>query len=273
MTALEAWNELDVGRFKSELYRSWYAGYHAGLEHPRILATTDDFSRCPSVKRLRKYLLEGTKRRQTLAALTRGRPELFAPFESALLNLGEESGALEACLKLLADYFAAEHRMIIWVKKKLSYPMFQAVSATFIGPLPLIFLGHTDRYLMIVVGGLGALFIFGGTLLKAAARWYGNRGAYVRGRLARALTLGVEAGLPLGRVVELAVDASASPAIRAHVARFPKKMVSSQPLAKTFAGCPGVPREMIATMEVADASGNYGETLKRLADLYDGGYS
>jgi type II secretory pathway component PulF len=269
LTLTQAWNELDTSRFKSEFYRMWYAGYHAGLEHPRALETMDDLHRSPTVAKTRQWLLQGTRRRQALAAITRARPELFTPFEAALLVLGEESGALEQCLKLLAEYFAAEHRLVLWVKKKLTYPMTQALAATFIAPFPLLFFGHTGAYLGVVGCGLAALLLAGGGLVLAAARWFQQRPRYVRGRLLRALTIGIESGLPLGRAVELAVDATANQEVRAHVARFTPQQLSTQPLSKTFSGCPVLPRAVTAAMEVAEATGDYSGTLKKMADLYE----
>jgi len=270
LTLGQAWNELDTARHKSEFYRMWHVGHHAGLEHPKALETMDDFRRSPTVAKARQWLLAGTKRRQSLAAITRAKPALFTPFEAAILVLGEESGDLEHCLRLLAEYFATEHRLVLWLKKKMSYPMFNAVAATFIAPFPLLFFGHTGAYLLIVGGSLGTLALAGGGLLLAAARWFQQRPKYVRGRLLRSLTIGVEGGLPLGRAVQLAVDATANEAIRAHVARFTREQVSGQPLSKTFADCPFVDRPMVAAMEVAEASGDYSGTLRRLADLYEG---
>lgn len=269
LTFVQAWNQLDTARFKSELYRMWYAGHHAGLEHPKALEVMDDFHRSPTVAKARKWLLQGTKRRQALATILRAKPELFTPFEAALLVLGEESGALEECLRLLAEYFAAEHRLVLWVKKKLTYPMFNALAATFIAPFPLLFFGHTWEYLGVVSLGLATLLLAGGGLLLAAARWFQQRPKYVRGRLLRALTIGIESGLPLGRAVELAVNATANDAIRAHVTRFTSEQLSSQPLSKTFGGCPVVPREMTAAMEVAEATGDYTGTLRKMAELYE----
>lgn len=270
LTVGQAWNQLDTARFKSEFYRMWYAGHHAGLEHPKALETMDDFHRSPTVKKLRQWMLAGTKRRQALATITRAKPELFTPFEAAILVLGEESGDLEHCLKLLADYFAAEHRLVQWVKKKMTYPMSQAIAASFIAPFPLLFFGHTAAYLLTVGGALAALGTAGGGLLLAAARWFQQRPKYVRGRLLRALTIGVEGGLPLGRAIQLAVDATANEAIRAHVSRFTREQLSGQTLAKTFTDCPFVGREMTAAMEVADTTGDYSGTLKRMAELYEG---
>jgi type II secretory pathway component PulF len=121
-----------------------------------------------------------------------------------------------------------------------------------------------------VAGWLTVLALAGGGLLLAAARWFQQRPKYVRGRLLRALTIGVEGGLPLGRAIELAVDATANPAIRAHIARFTREQLSGQTLARTFTDCPFVGREMTAAMEVADATGDYSGTLKRMAELYEG---
>ncbi|HVO36319.1 MAG TPA: type II secretion system F family protein [Gemmatimonadales bacterium] len=271
-TLARAWNEFDVARHKSELYHMWYAGHHAGLEHYKSLETAGDFKRSRPVQRLRKLLLAGTKRRVPLSSIIRSQPKLFLPFEAALLELGEESGNFDECLKLLADYFAAEHRMILWIKKKMAYPMFNVLAAILIAPFPLLFFGHTAKYLLTVSGGLLIAFTAGGTILLAVARWFGGRTKFVLGRLARALALGVEAGLPLDRVVDLAVKAAASPRLTAHIARIPHLVRGSQPLAKTFANSGVVPAQMLSALEVADATGNYSDTLKRLADLYDGGY-
>jgi type II secretory pathway component PulF len=265
----QAWNELDAARFKAEFYRMWHAGYHAGLEHPKALEMMDDFHRSPTVAAARRWLLQGTRRRQALAAVTAAKPQLFTPFEAALLVLGEESGTLEPCLHLLAEYFTAEHRLVLWVRKKLTYPMTQALAATFIAPFPLLYFGHTGAYLALVGGGFALLAAAGGRLLLAVAKGFQQQPRHVRGRLLRALTIGIESGLPLGRAVELAVDACANAAVRAHVARFTRQELSTQPLSRTFADCPMVPREMTAAMEVAEASGDYSGTLRKMADLYE----
>lgn len=273
MTSLAAaWAELDVARYKSEFYRMWYAGHHAGLTHPQCFEAMDDFRRSPTVHELRKWLLAGTTRRATLAQLVAAKPKLTLPFESALLRLGEESGALEHCLKLLADYFAAEHRLLVWIKKKLSYPMFQAFAACFIAPFALLFFGHTAEYLVISLGSATLLVLAGGTILKAASHWFGQRPKFVRARLLRALTTAVEAGLAMDRAVALAAEASDSDAVRAHVAA-QGKAVGRQPLGKTFEGCTVIPREAIAAMNVAEATGDYSSTLAKLAAMYDGDYA
>ena len=82
---VSAWNELDVARYKAELYRMWNAGYHAGLPHPKVLAAAGSFRRSPTVERMRVELLRGVEQRNPLETTVRARPDLFIPFEASLI--------------------------------------------------------------------------------------------------------------------------------------------------------------------------------------------
>ncbi len=271
LSLTRAWNEFDVARYKAELYRMWYAGYSAGLSHPAALEAAGDFRRSRTVQSLREFLLQGTRRRESLQSLVRARPTLFAPFEAALIELGDEAGQLEETFKLLGDYFTAEHRTVMAIKRMLAYPMMNAVAASFIAPFPILFFGNATLYVLTVITELVLAFAFGGTVLLGVARRYGRRRKFVLGRLCRALALGVEAGLPLDRVVTLAVKAAANPDLSAHVQRLSARQRGSQPLSDTFSRTI-VPMEMLAALKVADASGNYSDTMKKLAALYDGNF-
>jgi type II secretory pathway component PulF len=280
LSLFSAWSELDIARYKAEFYRMWLAGYSAGLTHPQSLAAMGDFRRSPTLHFLHQHLLDGTRRGDSLASLVRGgggRPSQLpraqlVPFESALIELGEESGRLEESFRLLADYFTAEHRMVLRVKKDLAYPMVSTCAATLIAPFPILFFGNVPLYILTVVGEYAIAFAAGGTLLLAVARWYGKRPKFVLGRLCRALAAGVEAGLSLDRVVMLAARASGHPDLLRHVERMTARQRSTQQLAETFRGAPMIPFEVVAALEVADASGNYRDTLGKLAALYDGAY-
>ncbi len=269
---LRAWNELDLARHKAEFYRMWYTGYEAGLSHVNVLSTMGDFRRSSAVRALRDGLLRGAHQRSTIVDTIRGHPELVVPFEAGLLELGEETGRLEAILKALGDHFTAEHRRMLWVKKKLAYPMANVFAATFIVPFPVLFFGDAARYVMVVATELVALVLFGGALLTAATRRYERQRRFMVGRLCRALALTVEAGLSLDRVSTLAAAAAGDPELIAHVNRERRREPSGQSLAETFRGTSVVPREVVAALEVADASGDYHHTVRKLADLYDGGY-
>ena len=189
------------------------------------------------------------------------------PFEAALLKLGEESGTLEQVTRLLADYFAAEDRAVLTVLKRATYPMFVALAAAAIGPLPILARGHPVLWILATASGLTLWFLAGGALLMGTVHRHLSKPKFVLGRLLRALTIAIETGLPTSRAAELAAAASGSDLIAVHVRGVGARAAATQSLADTFRGCPLVPFTAIAAMEVADASGDYGNTLRRLAEL------
>ena len=191
------------------------------------------------------------------------------PFEKSLVALGEESGKLEECLRLLADYFAAEDRMVLQVMRRAAYPMSVALAATFIAPLPLAFAGRGGAYLVAALTGLALWLAAGGSLLATVMNHYLSQPRFVVGRLLRALTIAIEAGLPLSRAAELAARASGDAGIVAHLRRTGTRAVATQSLAATFRGCPHVDAALLAAMEVAEASGDYTGTLKKRAELLE----
>lgn len=225
---------IHTGRDKAAYYRTWHLHQHAGVRRPDTAA-----------------------------------PGPPVPFERALLALGEETGTMDDVLRLLADYFEAEDRATQRILRHAAYPMFTALMAVFIAPLPLIFLGRTGAYFSAVALGatLWGFAAFG--IATGNARWYLNRPKYVLGRLLRALTIAIEAGLGLPRATELAAEASGNDAVIAHVRRQSARTRATQTLAETFRGCPLVPFTAIAAMEVADRSGDYAGSLRKLAELHE----
>ncbi len=273
MTSLSsALLELDLPRHKSEFYNSWRLGYHAGLPHGRTLATVGDFKRSRTVAKIRNALLRGAERKQTVGQVLKDNLKLFDSFEGGVLALAEESGGFEEALGLLAGYFAAEYRAVQTVKRWLAYPMATGVAAIFVVSFPVLFFGDVVRYVLIVSAELVAAFLFAGAILSRVARWHRSRREFVVGRFCRALAMGVEAGLPLAKVTEFAVAAAGHPDLTTHLEKTPRLERGRQPLAKTFAGSSVLPFEVLAALEVADTTGNYGDTLGKLARLYDGNY-
>jgi type II secretory pathway component PulF len=235
VTIAAALRAVRAARDKAAYYRMWHVRERAGLPWP-----------------------------------TEASPHAPVPFEVALLALGKESGKVEDVVRLLADYFSTQDRMVLLVLKKATYPMFTALVAAFIAPLPLLAAGKTGAYLVALLGGLGLWFAAAGGLLLGSVNRQMQQPRYVLGRLLRALTIAVEAGLPLGRAVTLAAESTGNAEVIAHVRRAGARATASQPLAVTFEGCPHVPFTAVAAMKVADATGDYGNTLRKLAELSEG---
>jgi type II secretory pathway component PulF len=198
-------------------------------------------------------------------------PTPLEPFERALLTMAEESGKLDEVLEHLADFHFRQYKLILKVRQWLTYPMFTALAAIFIAPLPLIFRGLTSAYWMSVLGGLALWFTAGGVILARLARSYQMRPAFVRARFARTLSLCIDAGLPLGRSAVLAAESSGDPRLIHHVKRQGERTLVSQPLTVTLAGSPIVTPEFHGTLLVAEQTGDFAP-LARLAALYEDGF-
>lgn len=260
----------DDGRDRSEFYRGWRMGLSAGLTHPRILAEVTALG--GTAREVRDHLLEGTRAGQDIARLVRRRPHLFEPFEIALLSMAEESGKLEIVLGELADFHFRQYKLILKVKKWMTYPMFVSLFAVVALPLPLVFRGMVTAYWIAAGTGLVAWFVLGGVVLARLAQRYQRRPAFVRARFARTLSTCIESGLPLGRSVVLAAEASGLPALVRHVARVGDRALSQQALSVTLAGAPGITPEFTGILLVAEQTGDFAP-LRRLAELYEDGFT
>ena len=249
----------------------WRAGAAAGFTVPKTLETMGPRG-APHVEELRLWLLDGTREGKDVAQLVRLGRTRFDAFESAMLMLGDESGTLENSLRLLADFYARKHRLMLAVRKQMAYPLFTGIFATLIAPFPLLYFGHTLAYLATVTVGLAGWILSGGAIVVAFANRYGRKPALVRARLARALATAIEAGLPLPRAVRLAADASANEDVKAFVRAIDEPTLGSQPIAVTLASCPHMSPDFLAVLQVAERTGDCRTSLARVADSYEDGF-
>ena len=264
-TLFGALNELDEGRHRAELYRAWRVGLSAGFTHDFSL---EQIGRITAAKTesIRRYLLTGTRQGRALTPLVNARPMLFEPFEAAMLAVGDESGTLANSLRLLSDQFRREYARMLKVRSYMGYPVFLGLVAAFGLTLPFLHRGGSRAYLTAIGGAITALLLIGGVPISILASVLSARSAYSIPRFARALAVGAEAGLPLGRLVRLSVAISDNADLRRHIANRSDRQLSIIPLANLFEGCRAVPTELLGQMKVADATGDYAATLKRYAD-------
>src|SRR5687768_5553320 len=167
---------------RAGLYRLWHTGQHMGATHPHILDMIGT-QRSPVVEALRGKLLEGTRQRREITPILKENPRLTAPFERAILIFGEESGTLEQSLSSLVGHYKAEHRLLLKVWSKLTYPLIVSLAFIVIAPLPLVFMGRTSAYWVSVVTGLVLWYGFGGSAITALAAHYAGQRNFVLARL------------------------------------------------------------------------------------------
>lgn len=258
------------GRPRAEFYRMWQLGVRAGLTHPAILRTLGPFR--GTTRAIHAHVLAGTTAGRDIATLVRERRHLFEPFEAALLAMAEESGRMEPVLGALGEFHERQYRMMLAVQKHLAYPAFVSLVAVWIWPLPMVFRGQTGAYVIAVAVGMAAWLLLGAGALAKRAQRYQRRPGFVRARLARTLATALEAGLPLGRAVRLAAEASGEPALVRHVARFDEHTLSTQALERTLAGAPTVTPDLLGAVRVAERTGDLATTFGRMAQLYEDGF-
>jgi type II secretory pathway component PulF len=267
---LTAYRTLDDSRPRAEFYRMWGAGQSAGLTLPLVFETMGP-REAPAVEASRRWLLDGVRKGRGIADLVRAGATRFELFEQSLLILGEESGSLDESVRLLAEFYSKKHRLMLWVKKQMAYPFFTMFFACFIAPLQLLFFGHAQAYVGIVLASLATLFAAGGSLVVSVANHFGNKPQLVRARFARSLTTAIEAGLPLARAVRLAGDAAANPAMRAFFRARSEISLGTQSLSATLANCPMMTPDLLAAIKIAEQTGDF-SVLSRMADLWDDGF-
>lgn len=269
-SVLALMRSFDDGRDRAEFYRGWRMGLAAGLSHPAILSKS--VARGGLAGRIREYLLEGTSRGEGIATLVTRAPQLFEPFESALLAMGEESGQLDTMLTQLADFHTRQYKVILAVKKWMSYPMFVSLFAVVVGPLPLVFKGQVTAYWLAACSGLVLWFAAGGAVFAGLAQRYQRRPQFVRARFARTLALCVGAGLTLPRALLLAADASGDPALARQLRQLGERRLGSQPASVSLLGASVMTPELTGALLVAERTGDFAGPVGRLADLYEDGF-
>lgn len=272
-TLLAAHRSVVDAERRAAFYRSWQAAFGMGATHPDALKNLGMQFGAGDTERIRLYLGSAMEKRSTLTdALKRAPAGMFAPFESALLRLGEETGSLDRSLRMLAEWFTGQHRLLVKLWGKSAYPLFLTLFAAVALPLPLVFLGQTRSYFTIAGAGVALWWMLGGTVVYFPARLAAGRGKWVRARLARSLATAIEAGAPIDRALDLAVAAAASPQLDACVKRIPASKRRAQPISATLAGCPGIPSELLSAIQVAEQTGNWADSVGRLGQLYEDGF-
>jgi type II secretory pathway component PulF len=263
-TVLGALRQLDESRHRAELYRAWNAGLAAGLASGAVLEQMGPIA-FASVEETRRYLLIGSGQGKSVTALVKARPKLFAPFECAVLIAGDEAGTLGKSLRLLTECFASDFRRCLKVRNALLYPVFFGLVAAFGLPFVLLRKSPVSRYMTWIFILLAAFLLLGGVFISMLASIFLSTNPLTRARFARVLASTLEAGLPLGRAVRLAVDASGNRGLAEHIKKRTERELSTTPLARLFDECEEVPAGLMGQMMIADATGDYKGTISAYA--------
>ena len=209
-------------------------------------------------------------------------------FDIALVQAGEQSGRLDACFRLLSDYYSDRARIARQLIANLAYPAFLFHFAVLIIPFPQFFLsGNWFWYLCQTAGILLPIYALIALVVYAAQGRHGERwralierllrpvpllGVARRelalGRLAAALAALLNAGVTVIEAWELAGAASGSPALRRAVLAWRPLVDGGRTPAETVSESREFPELFANQYATGEISGRLDDTLTRLHTYY-----
>ena len=209
-------------------------------------------------------------------------------FDIALLEAGERSGRLDACFRVLAEYYSDRARLARQMIADLAYPAFLLHFAVFIFPFPKLFLsGNWLAYLAQTFGLLIPLYALLAVVVFAAQAKHGEvwrsfieklirpipvlgtaRRELALSRLAMALEALISAGVSIIEAWELAATVSGSPALRRTVYAWGPDARAGATPAEALNASGRFPDLFANQYMSGEVSGKLDEVLRRLHQYY-----
>lgn len=269
---------------RSEFYHQLAQLTAAGIG---LVAALGQLQRNPPERSFRepiKRTLNELARGSTFTESLQSAGEWLPAFDVALLQAGEHSGRLDACFRLLADYYRDRARIARQMISDLMYPAFLFHFAIFILPFAQFFTtGNTAVYLAKTFGVLIPVYVVVFAFIYASQSKHGEawrarlesllhpvpvlgtaRRYLALSRLSIALESLISAGVNIVEAWPLAANASGSPALRKAVDAWTPLLASGQTPADILGNSHVFPELFTAQYTTGEISGKLDETLRRL---------
>lgn len=240
------------------------------------------------IRRQLEKINQGSTFTESLLATSGWLPEL----DIALLEAGEQSGRIDICFRVLADYYHERARITKQALSQLIYPVvlihvailvffivLPFASSQFHASLPLLFL----KAALI----LAPLYLGTGMLIYALQSRHGEnwrslmeralrhvpllgkaRYYLALSRLALTLEALISAGVNIIQAWELAANACGSPALRRSILAWRLQLEAGTTPAEAVSNCPQFPELFANFYHSGEISGKLDESLQRLHRLY-----
>ena len=236
------------------------------------------------VHRLIAELTHGFTLTEALRRVGQWLPE----FDVALLQAGEHSGRLDACFRVLANYYTDRARMARQMMGDLAYPVFLFHFAILILPFAKAFTSNDwVAYFLQVIMVLVPIYLVVFGIIYAAQSRHGEkwrsmmesllhpvpilgkaRRSLAIARLSGALEALLSAGVTIIEAWELAAGASGSPWMRRTVLKWRPLVEAGQTPAEVVLTSRRFPEVFVTQYASGEISGKLDETLHRLHEYY-----
>ena len=277
---------------RAELFHQLNQLTSAGIPIVRAL---EQIKRSPPARSFREplqRLLDALTGGATLAESLQSLDWLPA-FDLALIGAGEQSGRLDICYRLLADYYNDRARVTKQVISQLIYPVGLVHLAAFVFLILLPFAASQFNASLTLLFAKAALILspfyvavallIYATQSKHGESWRAWIEAFLRlvpilgtarhylalSRLAAALEALISAGVNIFEARDLAATASGSPALRRAVADWKPQLVAGQMPSEAVRLCPLFPDTFANLYASGEVSGKLDESLRHLNRLYN----
>ena len=277
---------------RAELYHQLGQLMSAGIPIVRALEQIERRPPASAYHKPLQHLLNEIARGATLAESLQ-RLDWLPAFDLALIGAGEQSGRLDTCFRLLADYYNDRARVIKQVISQLIYPvgLIHMAALIFFIVLPfaasqfnasLTLLFAKAALILSPLYGAVALMIYA-TQSKHGENWRARIESLLRpvpilgtarhylalSRLAAALEALISAGVNIFEAWDLAATASGSPALRRAVAAWKSRVVAGQMPSEAVRLCPLFPETFANLYASGEISGKLDDSLRHLNRLYN----
>jgi type IV pilus assembly protein PilC len=273
---------------RSDFYHQMAQLNAAGLDLLRSLrhieAHPPDRSYRPKLASLLQELSQGYLFTESLRRVGNWLPE----FDLALLMAGEHSGRLDACFRVLAEYYTDRARMARQVIADMAYPVFLFHFAIAVFGLVKFFQSTSLIVpLLQALAILAPIYALTGFFIIAGQSSHGEtwrslvervlsgvpvvgnaRRSLAIARLSGALEALLNAGVTIIEAWEMAATASGSPALKRIVASWRPALQQGETPAQTVRQSGYFPEMFTSQYDSGEISGKLDETLRRLHAYY-----
>lgn len=211
-------------------------------------------------------------------------------FDLALIHAGEKSGRLDACFRVLANYYSERAQLLRQVITDVAYPLFLFHFAVFLFPFILLLASgklSLVLYLCTSFGILVPVYVTTALVIYAAQSRHGEKWRSIfetvlhpvpvlgtarrylaLARLASALEALLSAGVMIIEAWELAATASGSPALRSAVFGWRREVEGGRTPGEVVHDCRRFPELFASQYMAGEVSGKLDETLGHLHRYY-----
>lgn len=243
----------------------------------------------PTLRRAAREIAQEAAAGRPMSTVLRRYPAAFNQATIAAIEAGEESGLLERTAERLAKYFDRAFELEQTYRWQTFYPKVLLAMLILIPTVPALVLSGFSAWLHLVLPRVAWVLLAVGALwygwramlrvpqwrraidtIKLTLPWFGSLARRMAtARWARALSMLLEAGVPMHRSLVAAAAASGNTAMQAALTEEARGVLEGKTVSEVIARSRQIPQMALDLIATAERSGSIEEALERVAQYYE----